>query len=110
MTEYIISRTDLSAIQRTKIDLYGGVELVRCKDCKHFIHYCRVVEGKTTHNACALKEDGISKWRTTENDFCSWAERIDTAQVISDTDNGIDVTKYASSEDMWKDLVERKEE
>ena len=35
MTEYIISRTDLSAIQRTKIDLYGGIELVRCKDCRY---------------------------------------------------------------------------
>ena len=63
MTEYIISRTDLSAVQRTKIDLYGGVELIRCKDCKH------------------MHEDGVESYCDDSGryidgtGFCSWAER-----------------------------------
>lgn len=37
-------------------------------------------------------------------------KKTSTEQTIKDTDNGIGTTRYSSSEDMWKDLVERKEE
>lgn len=85
MTEYIISRTDLSAIQRTKIDLYGGVELVRCKDCKHFEYdhfdavYFPTETGEaervpliTAHEICTRWGDGC---KTDQNGFCFMAER-----------------------------------
>lgn len=64
MTEYIISRTDLSAIQRTKIDLYGGVELVRCKDCKY-----------NNGSRCGWHGGAGYKWIVDDDDYCSCAER-----------------------------------
>ena len=72
MTEYIISRTDLSAIQRTKIDLYGGVELVRCKDCKYWSTddgMFKDIDERQWHHCSHIGID------TEEYFFCSEAER-----------------------------------
>ena len=69
MTEYIITRTDLSAIQRTKIDLYGGSELLRCKDCKHWYDEACFVDSHSREEADRIILDRF------EMDFCSRAER-----------------------------------
>lgn len=81
MTEYIITRTDLSAIQRTKIDLYGGVELVRCKDCKMFCRDNSIVD-KHGMNGCygdctLLVTKGVDFGDEVvhESHYCGWAER-----------------------------------
>ena len=71
MTEYIISRTDLSAIQRTKIDLYGGVELVRCKDCKYYRIYKHT---DWTVELCGRIRTNMAD-PVKEDDYCSKAER-----------------------------------
>ena len=64
MTKYIISRTDLSAIQRTKIDLYGGVELVQCKDCRY-----------NADCVCVWHSGNDYTWIVDDDDYCSCAER-----------------------------------
>lgn len=51
-------------------------ELIRCKDCKHCLDFCRVVDGVTTDYACALKKDiDGCQYRVEGEDFCSWAVR-----------------------------------
>ena len=71
MTEYIISRTDLSAVQRTKIDLYGGVELIRCKDCQYWMK--NPYRESSVFGLCFKHKDIAIA--TDETDWCSWAER-----------------------------------
>ena len=55
-----------------------GKELIRCKDCKHCLNYCRIIEDRKYDYACALKEEywyPYGRFRVNENDFCSRAER-----------------------------------
>lgn len=50
---------------------YGGFELIRCKDCKHFAQmdqfkFCELLFGKHGANA-----------EVYDDSFCSWAERAE---------------------------------
>lgn len=56
MKEYIISRDKLTNIMRLCIDLYGGTELIRCKDCANRYRYSQ----------CIFFGD---------EEYCAWAER-----------------------------------
>lgn len=62
MKEYIVTVADGSTV-------YGGTELIRCKDCVYFSLF-----------ASHEKENGLGSCHAEariirENDFCSWAER-----------------------------------
>ena len=51
-------------------------KVIRCKDCKHCLDFCRVVDGVTTDCACALKKDiDGCQYMVEGEDFCSWALR-----------------------------------
>ena len=55
-----------------------AVPVIRCKDCKHCLNYCRIIEDRKYDYACALKEEywyPYGRFRVNENDFCSRAER-----------------------------------
>ena len=67
MSEYIIARSELSATQRAKIDLYGGSELIRCKDCKHFTGKWCILNSRKEFDP----EDRL----VNGEGFCAWAER-----------------------------------
>lgn len=57
---------------------FGYTELIRCKDCKHFRIYCRVVDGIRTDYACDILDehyDPYGKKRVALDDYCRWAER-----------------------------------
>ena len=54
-----------------RIKAVDAVEVVRCKDCKHFIPY--VNECYEEHNH--YTEEGYRE--VSENDFCSYGERKD---------------------------------
>ena len=56
-------------------------ELIRCKECKYCIDYCRIVDGYETKYACKLKreQDGLA-YRISEDDFCSKAEPKETGE------------------------------
>ena len=81
MSEYIIGRSELSATLRTKIDLYGGSELIRCKDCKH-----RPTVNEEYENGFDIEfpnfmkcpcqcEDGWYNWMPKDDWYCANAER-----------------------------------
>ena len=55
-----------------------AIPVIRCKDCKHCLNYCRIIEDRKYDYACALKEEcgyPYGRFRVNENDFCSRAER-----------------------------------
>ncbi len=47
------------------------VEVVRCKDCKHYKAFDRITYGKNTAKACCRG----AKRKVNENDYCSYGER-----------------------------------
>lgn len=79
MSEYIIARSELSATQRAKIDLYGGSELIRCKDCKAFNRFDSIINGRIgEHGACLIlvaKGTAFGDSIVHETHYCGWAER-----------------------------------
>lgn len=53
-----------------------SIDVVHCKDCKHCIEYCRIVNDVMTTLACNLfYENDYCRLRVHENDFCSFAEK-----------------------------------
>lgn len=57
-------------------------ELIRCEDCVFWKYYCRVVDGVESDHVCSIKRelDGLMH-RTKADDFCSWAERKEDAEI-----------------------------
>jgi len=51
-----------------------AVEVVRCKDCKHWEQY-NACDGTKPHRC--MNHDAIFYKRTNPNDFCSYGERKD---------------------------------
>ena len=53
-----------------------SVPVIRCKDCKWWKEYCRIVDGEVSDHACSLKrETDGNMHRAKADDYCSWAER-----------------------------------
>lgn len=53
-----------------------AVPVIRCKDCKWWKEYCRVVDGEVSDHICSLKrETDGNMHRAKADDCCSWAER-----------------------------------
>ena len=51
------------------------VEIVRCKDCKHYIPRITCVEGH--YNGCDAWLDNGNEIEVAPDDYCSYAERKD---------------------------------
>lgn len=73
MAEYIVEKKQTSG-GWTWAEPKG--KLIRCKDCKYWEEYCRIVDGVASDHVCSLKReiDGAMH-RVKADDFCSWAER-----------------------------------
>lgn len=56
-------------------DIVDAVEVIRCKDCKHFIRDISCVEGH--YDGCDEWTDNGNEIMVTEDDFCSYAERCE---------------------------------
>lgn len=76
VAEIKIDKDDLAELVQEKVEeLAGQLEIIRCKDCRHF-YYDKpyVVYGVPVlgHEVCDFWGDGC---KTNENGFCSYAER-----------------------------------
>lgn len=56
-----------------KLPIYDVIEVIRCKDCKHFDKNKVYRDTKFSFSFCYKFHYNIK----TENDFCSYGERID---------------------------------
>lgn len=64
---------EMSEYQRIEQLPSAQPEIIRCKDCKHFIRDISCVEGR--YNGCDEWTDNGNEIEVAEDDFCSYAER-----------------------------------
>lgn len=78
-TVYLSELIDLIDSEDPKtIEVHGKTytQVIRCKDCKWWKEYCRIVDGEVSDHACSLKrETDGNMHRAKADDYCSWAER-----------------------------------
>ena len=61
MKDYIVAEKELGPAHDYFAELFNARELIRCKDCKYY---------RENRFVCDL-----TKYASTDVDFCSWAER-----------------------------------
>lgn len=74
MTEYIVQIEDSekNMSERFVGQLRSYPELIRCKECKHFLK----ARNENEYDSCSiLFEMQIIPLETDENKYCAWAER-----------------------------------
>ena len=80
MKEWICREMSTSTSDNENGVLMMEIELIRCKDCKHWLPHTQFgydADYEEYHNYCKmhLPDDDFYAFIKEENDFCSWAER-----------------------------------